>query len=194
MRERHWVALVSPECFADERLYAHESITLPAAPRAPLPEAGQPVALLVDTDPPQLFALGRVTASGDRDSAPGDVTVEYTHRLFDDPTPVDEPSLALDHSALHRGVSPVAADAFERLAGLVAADRRVDADKAGWLVSLALPIEAASPAEAVREFWTYVTRLGPRELPAFVWPTGDELAMQAYVLGEPTNLDPEEDD
>jgi len=33
-----------------------------------------------------------------------------------------------------------------------------------------------------------------RELPAFVWPYGDELAMQAFVLGEETNLDPEEDD
>ena len=50
------------------------------------------------------------------------------------------------------------------------------------------------PAEAVREFWTYVDKLGPRELPAFVWPRGDELAMQAFVLGAETNLDPEEGD
>jgi hypothetical protein len=35
---------------------------------------------------------------------------------------------------------------------------------------------------------------GPRELPAYVWPRGDELAMQAFVLGAVTNLDPEEDD
>mgnify|MGYP003694787793 CR=1 FL=1 len=37
-------------------------------------------------------------------------------------------------------------------------------------------------------------KLGPRELPAYVWPWGDELAMQAFVLGAVTNLDPEEDD
>ena len=36
--------------------------------------------------------------------------------------------------------------------------------------------------------------LGPRELPTFVSPAGDELAMQAFVLGEEANLDPEEDD
>ena len=36
--------------------------------------------------------------------------------------------------------------------------------------------------------------LGPRELPAFVSPAGDELAMQAFVLGAEANQDPEEDD
>lgn len=63
-----------------------------------------------------------------------------------------------------------------------------------WLVSVDIPVEAASPDEAVREFWAYVHELGPRELPAFVSPTDDELAMQAYVAGELANLDPEEDD
>jgi hypothetical protein len=29
-------------------------------------------------------------------------------------------------------------------------------------------------------------------LPAFVWPPGDELAMQAYVLGDEATLDPED--
>ncbi len=53
---------------------------------------------------------------------------------------------------------------------------------------------AASPAEAVRQFWSYVAELGPAELPAFVWPSGDELAMQAFVLGAEANQDPEEDD
>jgi hypothetical protein len=62
-----------------------------------------------------------------------------------------------------------------------------------WLVSVDLPIEADSPAEAVQRFWSYVRELGPDELPAFVWPTGDELAMQAYVAGEPHDLDPEDD-
>ena len=62
-----------------------------------------------------------------------------------------------------------------------------------WLVSVDLPVEAESRAEAVRQFWAYVHDLGPAQLPAFVSPAGDELAMQAYLLGEPTDLDPEQD-
>jgi hypothetical protein len=63
-----------------------------------------------------------------------------------------------------------------------------------WLVSLDLPIEAASAAEAAAQFWSYVAQLGPGELPVFVSPAGNELAMQAYLMSEQTNLDPEEDD
>jgi hypothetical protein len=76
----------------------------------------------------------------------------------------------------------------------VGAEHRVDSAKREWLVGLYLPIEAASQADAVRAFWTYALQLGPRELPAFVSPLGDELSMQAYVLGELANLDPEEDE
>ena len=67
-------------------------------------------------------------------------------------------------------------------------------DAAEWFVSLTLPVEASSPAEAVGEFWAYVDKLGPGQLPVFVWPRGDELAMRAYVGPEKVNLDPEEDD
>lgn len=67
------------------------------------------------------------------------------------------------------------------------------ARKPTWLVSVYLPIEAETRGEAVRQFWSYLRELGPRELPAFVSPLGDELAMQAYLLGEVANLDPEED-
>jgi hypothetical protein len=62
-----------------------------------------------------------------------------------------------------------------------------------WLVSVDLPIEAATPADAVREFWAYVRELGPEQLPAFVAPTDDELQLQAYLGGEPHDLDPEDD-
>ena len=65
---------------------------------------------------------------------------------------------------------------------------------ARWQVSISLPIEADSPAEAVAGFWSSVAELGPGQLPAFVSPIGDELAMRAYLRGEPTNLDPEEDE
>lgn len=63
-----------------------------------------------------------------------------------------------------------------------------------WLVGVYLPIEAGSPAEAVRAFWGYVRELGPAELPVFISPAGDELAMRAYLMDEPVNLDPEPDD
>jgi len=62
-----------------------------------------------------------------------------------------------------------------------------------WLVSVDLPIEAATPAEAVAEFWAYLRELGPDQLPAFVSPVEDELAMQAYLAGAPHDLDPEDD-
>ncbi len=61
------------------------------------------------------------------------------------------------------------------------------------MVSVAIPIEARTQAEAVAEFWNYVAELGPEELPAFVSPAEDELAMQAYVADELAPLDPEDD-
>lgn len=66
--------------------------------------------------------------------------------------------------------------------------------KKAWLVNVALPIEADSPAEAVGEYWRYVAELGSAELPAYVSPVGDELSMIPFVAGEPANQDPEEDD
>jgi hypothetical protein len=65
-------------------------------------------------------------------------------------------------------------------------------DKRTWLVSIDLPIEAGSPAAAVELFWSYLRELGPDELPVFVSPVEDELAMQAYLGGEPHDLDPED--
>lgn len=62
-----------------------------------------------------------------------------------------------------------------------------------WLVSVALPIEAESAESAVRDFWGYVAQLGSTELPAYVWPSDDELDMRAFVDDGPAPLDPEED-
>lgn len=63
-----------------------------------------------------------------------------------------------------------------------------------WLVTLSMPIEATGRADAAADFWEYIGALGPDELPVFISPSGDELAMQAFVGGEETDLDPEEDD
>jgi hypothetical protein len=172
----HWAVVVSAERYAAERLFQYETLELPAAGPGP----GEEVALVAPGDPPVVFGLGRVCADGRR--------VAYTHRSFDAPVPAD------DLADRGPGAHPLDTTGYLALAGRIGADRRVDAAKREWLVSVDLPIEATSPAEAVRAFWTYVTALGPRELPAFVAPVGDELAMQAYVLGEPTNLDPEEED
>lgn len=64
---------------------------------------------------------------------------------------------------------------------------------ARWLVSVSLPVEAGSAAEAVRDFWSYVAQLGPDELPVYVSPLGQEAVTRAYLRDEPANLDPEED-
>lgn len=193
--QQFWVVAVDRATYDAERLYANETLVLPAPlTEAPAGELGDRVALLVADDaggsgagmtPPaaRLFGVGVVTAG-----RAGVVTVRYTHRLFD-----LLPSVAIAAPAPDR-LSPVGAEDFDQLIAGVGPDNRVDADRREWFVSVALPIEAASRAEAVREFWTYVDKLGPRELPAYVWPRGDELAMQAYLLGEQTNEDPEEDD
>ncbi len=127
---------------------------------------GDRVALLADD---VVFGLAVVVRDG---------WVRYTRRLFDAPVPA---------SGLTPG--PLSPDAYAALAA--------QAGPAGpvrtWMVGVDLPIEAESAGEAVRQYWSYLRELGPGELPAYVSPAGDELAMQAYLLGEATNQDPEED-
>ncbi|NES26491.1 hypothetical protein GCE86_28765 [Micromonospora terminaliae] len=187
-----WAVLLPAERYEAERLVHHDTLELTGLDETVRPRPGDPVAVLVD-EPLRLVALGRVAlATGETredpddpqsEAGPGVLVVTYTRRVLDEPVPVG--GLALD--------GPVS--------GLDAAGFRELADRLGppparrsWLVSLDLPIEAASPAEAVRLFWAYVQELGPRELPAFVSPAGNELAMQAFVLGAEANQDPEEDD
>jgi hypothetical protein len=169
VRMAHWAVIIPADLWATERLFQHDTLTT-AVPGA---DPGDEV-LLVAGEEPQAVATGRVTA-------PGEIT--YTRRAFDQPVPADDLKLTDDVTALD-------AELFERVAARLAAP----ADRKPWLVSVAMPIEADSPAEAVRQFWTYVAELGPAELPAFVWPSGDELAMQAFVLGVEANQDPEEED
>jgi hypothetical protein len=165
----YWVVVVPAQAYEVERLYRNETVPVPEGP-AP----DDQVLLVADGEPPVVFGVGRVRGNG--------AVVAYTRRLLDDPQPAG--GLALDGP-----VTQIDEDAFQSVVGRLGPvpDRRA------WLVSVDLPIEAESAAEAVREFWTYVSRLGPRELPAFVSPADDELAMQAYVHGEPAELDPEED-
>jgi hypothetical protein len=161
-----WAVVIPAERLDAERLYHHESLTLSEGGPAP----GDQVLVVADE---HVVALGRVASTDP-------LVVSYTRRAFDAPV-----RLAVDVDT----VAPLDRGTFEaavaRLAPAV--------DNQTWLVSLDLPIEAPTPAEAVRLFWSYVRDLGPAELPAFVSPAGDELAMQAFVLGEEANQDPEED-
>ncbi|HET6534159.1 MAG TPA: hypothetical protein VFH03_26560 [Actinoplanes sp.] len=164
-----WAVIIPADRWATERLFQHDTLaaTVPGA------QPGDEVLLVVGAEP-QAVATGRVISTTE---------VAYTRRAFEQPVPADDLKLTGDVTALD-------AELFERVAARLAGP----AARKPWLVSVAMPIEAGSPAEAVRQFWTYVAELGPAELPAFVWPSGDELAMQAFVLGVEANQDPEEED
>ena len=185
---RHWVGMVSAEQFTTERLYSRDFVTVPvslASAGEPTAAEGDLVALVAAGSPSVLFGHGLVRGR----EASGGVVVEYQSRLFDEAPPVPA-----DVTPASPGLHALPAAQFTRLSALLDAAAQASAGRSVWFVSVAVPIEAVSPAEAVREFWTYIDKLGPRELPAYVWPLGDELAMQAFVLGAVTNLDPEEDD
>lgn len=193
----HWAVVVPAERYAAERLFLHDTLELTGLDGS-LPAPGDEVALVAGPSAGErvVFGLGRVVArtsdGSPDDPGPAAETVDeldiaYTHRLFDAPLP------AAGLAAAGPGTYPIDAADFAALRDK-AADQRVGGPRKEWLVGVYLPIEAASQAEAVRAFWTYMLQLGPRELPAFVSPLGDELAMQAYVLGDVANLDPEEDE
>src|SRR5262245_10153850 len=172
-----WAVLVPGERYRAERMFHHETLDAPEPLVRPM-AAGDEVLLIADVEPRLVFGAATV-----RETAQGAVVLSYTRRVFDEPVPAN--GLALDGPATALGE-----EAFRA----VAARLPLPPDQRGWLVSVDLPIEAGSAAEAVRTFWSYVSELGPRELPAFVTPAEDELAMEAYVLGEPASLDPEDDE
>ncbi|MDG4793580.1 hypothetical protein [Micromonospora sp. WMMD1082] len=189
---RTWAVLLPAGRYDAERLVHHDTLELTGLDGVALPRFNDQVAVLAD-EPPRLVAVGRVAGPTARrpedpddpqsDRAPDALVVAYTRRAFDEPVPADAlilggPVTALDPATFRALVDQLGPAPLRR----------------NWLVSLDLPIEADSPAEAVRLFWAYVQELGPRELPAFVSPSGDELAMQAFVLGAEANQDPEEDD
>lgn len=201
----HWIAVVPEERFFAERLFHHDTVEIPTE-TAERPEPGDDVVLVADGATPLVFGLGQVSGpaatvrggayDADDPDAPGGppvevpLTVAYTHRLLDDPIPAGDLGLRDAPAA----TTTLSHEHFAELAGQVRPQHAVDAPRREWLVSVDLPIEATSPSEAVRQFWSYVMSLGPQELPAFVAPADDELAMQAYVLGEETELDPEDSD
>ncbi len=169
----HWAVIIPADRYATERLFSHDTLPVPEAVPGSAVE-GDDVLVVADG---AVVALGRLRTDGEA------LVVAYTRRSFDEPAPAEG-------LALEAALSPIEPEVFARHAARL----RPPVDRQTWLVSLDLPIEAETPAEAVRQFWSYVLELGPSELPTFVSPSGDELAMQAFVLGAEANQDPEEDD
>ncbi|MFK3985458.1 hypothetical protein ACI2K4_34430 [Micromonospora sp. NPDC050397] len=186
-----WAVVITDERYEAERLFHHETLELTGLDGRHRPATGDPVLVVRDGDVPLLVAVGRIGPYElDRDpddplagNGFGGLVVTYARRIFDSPVEADQ--LDLDGP-----LTPVDPATYRALADRIGPTP----DRSTWLVSLDLPIEAASPAEAVQIFWSYVRELGPRELPTFVSPAGNELAMQAFVLGVEANQDPEEDD
>jgi hypothetical protein len=174
-----WVVVVSAEQYEAERLYGTGEFAAPEGSFA----VGDEALLVAGGDDPVVFGLAR---------ADGEGRLRYTVNLLDSPLPAGGLGGSASAAPGVRGIDEKAYAAVARDAGAGVAGRAWG-DKRTWLVSVDLPIEAATPGEAVRAFWSYVRDLGPAELPAFVWPAGDELAMQAFVLGAEANQDPEED-
>jgi hypothetical protein len=178
------VVVIPEERYEAERLFHHDTLDVVGPSAGHQPALGDGVLVVHDETAPAVVALGRVGAlEGEGPTGSGSLRVTYTRRIFDEPVPADQLSLV-------GPVTPVDQVTYRELAGRVGPPP----EQRTWLVSLDLPIEAASRAEAVRQFWSYVMELGPRQLPTFVSPLGDELAMQAFVLGAEANQDPEEDD
>jgi hypothetical protein len=186
VRMAHWAVIIPADRWATERLFHHDTLTT-AGSAGSRPVAGDEVLLVAGGDRPQAVALGTVRGVVDAGAGPPDgaLLIAYTRRVFDEPVAADE--LKLDPGETVAAVEP---QVFQRFATRLGGDR----GRTAWLVSVALPIEATSAGEAVRQFWSHVLELGPAELPTYVWPSGDELAMQAFVLGAEANQDPEEDD
>ncbi|GAA1599320.1 hypothetical protein [Actinoplanes couchii] len=162
-----FVVIIPEGQWATERLFQHDAVTIGFSGKA---EIGDEVLLVAEE---QVVALARVEKADG-----GELSLWYLRRAFDEPVP----------ASLIEG--PIDEATFQRFAAALGGA----ADKKPWLVSVAMPIEAVNPAEAVRQFWSHVLELGPAELPTYVWPSGDELAMQAFVLGVEKNQDPEEED
>lgn len=202
-----WMVAVCAERYQAERLYQHDQVELSVAPGRPVAAGDRVVLVAPGDDDPVVFGLGRVVTppyqagrvpddpddAADPD-APAAMLVAYLRRRLDVPVPASTLGLADEAEAAARAPVALADETYRRVADALGPGPDPVTPQPEWMVSLDLPIEASSPAEAVRIFWTYVRQLGPRELPAFVWPRGDESAMRPYVLGAEHEMDPEEEE
>ncbi|SDD29916.1 hypothetical protein [Glycomyces harbinensis] len=168
---RYWLLALQDDEFTEQQAYEAEAVS----PSAALPEDaadGDEVAL---AGPEGVFALGEVVGGA----------VAYRRRLEASSPTAETAKANADEATGWIGLNP---DAWEDLVrSLPAPERRSD-----WLVTLSMPIEAVDKAEAVRQFWSYIRSLGPKELPTFVSPYGRELEGTSFLLGVEHEQDPEE--
>jgi hypothetical protein len=178
MAMRYWLLVLNEDEYAEQQAYEVEAVE----PSAALPEGaadGDEVAL---AGPEGVFALGEVDGPA----------IAYRRRL-EEPEKTAESAVATEllrdsAGAVAGGWTSLTPDAWEDLVrSLPTPERRRD-----WLVTLSMPIEAVDKAEAVRQFWSYIRSLGPKELPTFVSPYGREIEGTAFLLGAEHEQDPEE--
>ena len=162
-----WLLGLSSEEFTDQQAFAYDSVALPGGVAAP-PQDGDVVAV---AGPAGVFAVADVK---------GGVAV-YRSRA-------DE----VVSGEVESGLRQISGERMASFTEPFADASGETGNRQDWLVTLSLPVEAASKAEAVRQFWSYVRSLGPAELPTFVAPYGKELDGQAYLLGVEHEQDPEE--
>lgn len=169
---RYWLLALDDDEYTEQQAYEVEAVE----PARALPEGaadGDEVAL---AGPEGVFALGEIDGPA----------VAYRRRLVE-PAPAAE-STDAPGTGPAEGWTELKPDAWEALVRtLPSPDRRSD-----WIVTLSLPIEAVDKAEAVRQFWSYIRSLGPKELPTFVSPYGRELEGTSFLLGVEHEQDPEE--
>lgn len=174
---RYWLLALNDDEFTEQQAYEVEAVE----PARALPERaadGDEVAL---AGPEGVFALGEVDGPA----------VVYRRRLVEPAQPREDVRV---HGSggyaetADEGWTELDPDSWEALVrALPTPERRSD-----WLVTLSMPIEAVDKAEAVRQFWSYIRSLGPKELPTFVSPYGRELEGTSFLLGVEHEQDPEE--
>lgn len=135
-----WAVIIPANRWADERLFHHDTVTVSAGTSSVRPD--DEVLLVADGT---VVALARAAKS-----EAGELALTYLRRAFDDPAPAPE------FGSLTEGEpTPVDAETFRRFATALGAEP-LGPNRPTWLVSVALPIEATTPAEAVRQFWSHL--------------------------------------
>ncbi|MFG3339587.1 hypothetical protein [Glycomyces sp. NPDC048151] len=163
---RYWLLALNEDEYTEQQAYEVEAVESAGRPEGVAD--GDEVAL---AGPEGVFALGVASGAG----------IAYRRRL-------EEPAKTVESADVEEGWTELNPEAWEDLVRtLPTPERRSD-----WLVTLSMPIEAVDKAEAVRQFWSYIRSLGPKELPTFVAPYGRELEGTSFLLGVEHEQDPEE--
>lgn len=173
---RYWLLALQDDEYTEQQAYEVDAV----APSADLPEGAEDGDEVAMAGPEGVFALGEVVGGTAEGGA-----VAYRRRLEEPSQTAETVKVYADETLGWTALNPESWEALVR--SLPTPERRSD-----WLVTLSMPIEAVDKAEAVRQFWSYIRSLGPKELPTFVSPYGRELEGTSFLLGVEHEQDPEE--